>query len=339
MSDNLLLSDLNIIECVNQNIADICNSTPHILQTSAIGCSETDYLSPLEFYLDQSSAKATKRAYDSDIRHFKAWGGTIPATSKTVATYLCDCAGKEGLAVSTVKRRIAAIAWAHRDEELDDPTKTRIVRKAVQGIERHHGDMPKQAAPLYLRDIGAMSKVLLGRLRDRRDMALMLVGYFGGLRGSELVALKVEDFSLDEQGLLVMLKKSKTDQTARGRWISIPARGDDGLCPVKAVADWLMVLNQGEGPMFPSITRYGKISEQALSVRSVSRIILKRAEAAGLNTQGLSSHSIRAGFVTEALMRGEEPMLIANQTGHRSLEMLSRYLRPVRLLEGASSKP
>jgi len=329
MSDNLLLSDLNIIGSEYQHIADICNSTHHMLQTSAKTDPEAESLSTLEFYLSQSSSQETKRAYDSDIRHFKAWGGIIPATSETVATYLCECAGREGLAVSTVKRRVAAIAWVHREEGLDDPTKTAIVRKVVRGIERHHGNTPKQAVPLYLSDIRAMGKVMLGRMRDRRDMGLMLVGYFGGFRGSELVGLNVEDFFSDGAGLLIKLKKSKTDQTARGRWISIPV-GMDDLCPVKAVADWLMVLNKKEGPMFPSITRYGKASDKALSVRSVTRIILKRAEGAGLEVDGLSSHSIRAGYVTEALLRGEEPMLIANQTGHKSLEMLGQYLRPVR---------
>tara|TARA_R110002095_G_scaffold45882_6_gene41142 strand:+ start:1923 stop:2960 length:1038 start_codon:yes stop_codon:yes gene_type:complete len=328
MSDNLLLSDLNIISLQTQDIADICNSRHHILQTSAKSDPDVDAVSTLEFYLSQSTASETRRAYGADLRHFAGWGGEIPAGPKLVATYLCECAGNLGLAVSTIKRRVAAIAWAHREEGLDDPTKTEIVRKAIRGIERHHGNTPKQAVPLFLRDIESMGRVLLGRARDRRDMGLMLVGYFGGFRGSELVGLNVEDFFSDESGLLIKLGKSKTDQTARGRWISIPAGGDD-LCPVKAVADWLAMLNRDEGPMFPSISRYGNISEKALTVRSLTRILLKRAEAAGMNADGLSSHSIRAGFVTESIAQGEQPMLVANQTGHSSPEMLARYLRPV----------
>lgn len=328
MSDNLPLSDLNIIRRENQDIADVCNFRHHILHSSAKSDPDVDADSTLEFYLSQSTASETRRAYGADLRHFAGWGGEIPAGPTLVATYLCECAGNLGLAVSTIKRRVAAIAWAHREEGLDDPTKTEIVRKVVRGIERHHGNTPKQAVPLYLSDIRSMGSVMLGRMRDRRDIGLMLVGYFGGFRGSELVGLNIEDFFSDESGLLIKLKKSKTDQMARGRWISIPMRTDD-LCPVKAVADWLMVLNEKKGPMFPSITRYGKASDQALSVRSVTRIILKRAESAGIEVDGLSSHSIRAGYVTESIAQGEQPMLVANQTGHSSPEMLARYLRPV----------
>lgn len=327
MSDNSHLSDLYLSDTSFKIVQTSAAMTHYMLQTSAIPDVEPDPLSTLEFYLSQSSAPETKRAYEGDLRHFAAWGGKVPSEAEKVACYLCDCAKNKGLAVSTIKRRVAAIAWAHREQGEPDPTKADVVRKAIKGIERHHGAAPKQAVPLYLRDIREMGKVLLGRSRDRRDMALMLVGYFGGFRGSELVGLNIEDTHFDESGLLIRLKRSKTDQKARGRWVSIPARGDD-LCPVQALADWLVMMDRKEGAMFPSISRYGKIGEKALSVRSVTRIILMRAEDADMPTGGLSSHSIRAGFVTESLTRGEEPMMVANQTGHKSLEMLGRYLRP-----------
>ncbi|HBM89336.1 MAG TPA: integrase [Rhodobiaceae bacterium] len=328
MSDNLQLSDPTLRhqqERPGRLLAGSFNpasSEPTLCTEEVARCVPTTDM--VSFYLAASQSENTRKAYASDLQHFYIWGGTIPSSAETLAEYLAESATI--LAVSTLKRRIAAIAWAHRHHGHDDPTKSELVRKLMRGIERHHGFRPSQAQPLLLRDIENISLHCGRGLQGLRDVALLLLGYFGAFRASELTGLNIEDCIFERTGLLVHLGRSKTDQRAKGRWVRIPS-GREPSCPVRATRKWLISLGRTDGPLFPSITRSGLIREAGITARSLSRIIAMRASDAGINTTGLSSHSLRAGYVTEALWAGMDPALVARQTGHSTVEMVMRYLR------------
>jgi len=330
MSDNLQLSDTTLRHQLEPPGERRAVNFNHTSLQRGLRMGETG-LGPsvnaegrVSFYLAASQSENTRKAYASDLQHFHKWGGTIPSSAETLAAYLADNATH--LAVGTLKRRVAAIAWAHRHEAVSDPTKSELIRKLMRGIKRHHGSRPSQAHPLLLRDIERIALHCGDDPRPQRDLALLLVGYFGAFRASELVALKIEDCLFERNELLVHLRRSKTDQTAKGRWLRIPSGGELS-CPVTTARKWLVSLGRTDGPMFPSITRSGLIREMGITTRSLARIIAVRAKDAGIKTAGLSSHSLRAGYVTEALWAGMDPALVAMQTGHTTVEMVMRYLR------------
>lgn len=283
-------------------------------------------LNPVDFYLAQSQAQNTRQAYLLDLEQFEAWGGTIPASPEQVASYLAESAGT--LAVSTLKRRVAAIAWAHKDQDHVDLTKSVLVKQVLKGIERHHGLRQRQAAPLLLEQLEQIVAGLGSSRKDVRDKALLLVGFHGAFRGSELLNLRTKDCAFDEDGALLHLVKSKTDQTVKGRWIAIP-RLDETTCPIRALEDWINKCGYERGTLFRPLNGTPNDKSVSLSVRSLSRVIQNRVEQIGLNSQGFSSHSLRAGFVTSQMNLGIGASAIARQTGHRSLDSLKRYDRPL----------
>ena len=277
----------------------------------------------LEFYIRAARAPNTRRAYATDLQHFNAWGGHIPATAQEVAQYLSDHAGK--LAISTLRRRVAALAWAHRECEAEDPTKAVLVRKVVRGIERHHVGWQRQARPLLVEDLSAICLRIGGSMHDTRDHALLTVGFFSGLRGSELLALQLAHVRVEKDRAHLFVQRGKTDQTGRGRVIVVP-KLNMPFCPVARLKAWMDCGNEDSEWLFPGRSRTS--DRRPLSTRQLSRIIQSRATSAGLAPEGLSSHSLRAGLVTSAALRELDLPTIAQQTGHRSLSAMSRYVRP-----------
>jgi len=339
MSDNSHLSDPNLEGVGISNFADICNHGADVCNSSQeidanklemreglIACDEGTMGSRLvNFYLTKSQAVNTRRAYLSDLEQFKAWGGAIPASADQVASFLAEHG--RTLAVSTLKRRVAAIASAHKDQGQIDPTKSALVKQVLKGIERHHGARQKQASPLLLEQLERIVVGLGKSRKDRRDKALLLVGLYGAFRGSELLSLRVENCVFDEGGALLHLHKSKTDQAAKGRWVAIP-RFSSGTCPTGALERWIAECGYNAGPLFRPLSGAPSDRRSPLSVRSLSRVIQNRVASIGISSAGFSSHSLRAGFVTSALGDEIDPIFIARQTGHKSIEVLAKYNRP-----------
>lgn len=278
-------------------------------------------------YIRASLSKGTKKGYEGDLRHFRVWGGKIPATPLQVADYLSDHAVT--LAVATLRRRLASIAKAHNVSGYPNPVDSEPVRMTLRGIRRTHGKPQKQARPLACADLLRMfgdTKTA----QEMRDQALLLVGFAGAFRRSELVSLDVADLAFVDEGLLVTLRRSKTDQDGTGRQIPIPfARGS--VCPVAALRRWLEFSAIGNGPIFRGVTRSNRILENRLSAQSVALILRKRIALLGLSTDRISGHSLRSGFVTSAAKAGSSIAKISVQTGHRSTEMVMRYIRDAEL--------
>jgi integrase len=315
-SDNLHLSGLT-----NSINAD---------QTCAINCTNQMSEAVLDLVRD-SLAESTRRAYRCDIAAFEVWGGTIPASPATVAAYLADHA--ERLSVATLVRRIASISKAHEARTVSNPCRSQLVRATMRGIKRRRGCGQDQAKPLLKEDLFQVLDAMGDGPKATRDRALLLIGFAGGFRRSEIVGLDVADLEKVRQGLIVHLRRSKTDQDGTGRKIGIPF-GRTRFCPVLAAERWLEVSGIETGAIFRRINRHGQIAPGRLSGDAVAVIIKDRVTAAGLDPIGFSGHSLRAGFATSAAQAGVSTWKIRAQTGHASDAMLARYVRDGEIFVG-----
>lgn len=283
----------------------------------------------LKQYLGAALAANTLRAYAADLRHFLASGGKIPATPKCVATYLAQCAQSQRS--TTISRRVVAIGRAHRLAGYPSPTDDPLVKTTMQGIRRVIGSAVSQVAPLQKMDLLQMVKGLKG-LRGLRDRALLLLGFASALRRAELVSLNVEDVCFVEEGMLIQLRRSKTDQAGVGRTIAIPrirGRNDPG----QAVLAWISAADIESGAIFRRISCADRLMESRLSGQAVAFVVKARAADAGLDPTRLAGHSLRAGFVTNAARNGASSSSIRRQTGHKSDGMVQRYVRDTHAFE------
>lgn len=274
--------------------------------------------------LSHSLSENTERAYASDLQHFTVWGCTIPASAATICAYIADHAGT--LAVATIIRRIATLSKAHEALGVANPCRSEVVRATLRGMKRKHGTAQAQAKPLLRDDLFHVIDQMGETLRDHRDRALLLLGFAGGFRRSELVGLTVADIETVRQGLVVTLRVSKMDQERAGRKIGIPF-GRTRFCAVTALERWLSAAAIKEGPLFRPITRHGHVAQEALTGDAVSALLRGRVQAAGINPLGYSGHSLRAGFATSAAQAGVSTLKIRAQTGHTTDAMLARYVR------------
>lgn len=221
-----------------------------------------------------------------------------------------------------------AIGRAHTSQNHPDPTKTDLTRAVLKGIRRTKGMAQRQVSPVLASDLLAMTEHMQG-IKGLRDRALLSLGFAAALRRSELVALNVADLSFVPEGLVITLRRSKTDQAGEGRKIGVPW-GRTAACPVRAVRAWLDHTQVTDGPVFLSVKKGGALGTR-LSDHAVAEIVKTYAQAIGLDPASLSGHSLRSGLVTSAAKAGIALHRIADQTGHRSMEMLRRYIRDANL--------
>jgi site-specific recombinase XerD len=213
---------------------------------------------PVRNYIRAAVSKNTQRAYRSDLRHFRAWGGSIPATDHAIAEYIA--AHGSTLSVATLVRRLAAISKAHTTQGLSSPTSSELVRMTLRGIRRMHGKPQRRVAAAIKSDVLAMIEGLGARLKDTRDRALLLIGFAGAFRRSELVGITAADIERTAQGIVITLPRSKTDQDGEGRRIGIPyARGRS--CPIKALDGWLASSGQTGHASDAMLQRYIRDAE------------------------------------------------------------------------------
>ena len=272
----------------------------------------------------QSKAENTLRGYRADWHDFCAWcerGGQrpLPASPETVAAYIAECAG--------IQRRLNAIAEAHKAMGLDSPTAAGIVRNTLKGIRRALGTAAVQKAPALTADIRAMVEATDAGLIGARDRAIILLGFAGAFRRAEIVGLDVSDLAFGRDGLTVTLRRSKTDQDGQGRKIGVPYGSNPDTCPVRTLQTWLERAGITDGPVFRSLNRHGRIQPGRLSPVDVARVVKKLALRAGLDPSKYAGHSLRAGHATSAAASGASERSIMNQTGHRSVQMVRRYIR------------
>jgi integrase len=220
-----------------------------------------------------------------------------------------------------------AIAEAHKAVGLDSPTSTGIVKNTLKGIKRTLGTAAIQKAPALTDDIRAMVNATDAGLIGLRDRALILLGFAGAFRRSEVVGLDLADCAFGKDGLTITLRRSKIDQEGQGRKIGIPYGSNPETCPVRILQAWMEQVTLTGGSVFRSINRHGQVQSRRLSPADVARVVKKLALRAGLDPAKYGGHSLRAGHATAAAVAGASERSIMAQTGHRSVQMVRRYIR------------
>lgn len=253
-----------------------------------------------------------------------------------MAVYLADLAGA-GLAVSTLRRRMASISVVHRARGQTSPCASLEVRRLVQGITRTHGRAQTRARPVGASELRAMLEQLAGPWATR-DRAELLVGWSCAMRESEIVALDLGDLVVVERGLEVRVRRSKSDQEGAGETIPVPRASRADMCPVAAWHAWTLMRSATlEGlPAFPPMDRLGRVLVGRQCPRVIERLVRRLARLAGLGA-GFTGHSLRAGYCTEAARAGRPDRAIMAVSRHRSRATLDGYVRAGALWEDVPS--
>jgi len=287
----------------------------------------------------RAAAPATLRAYKADWTHYAAWCAEhgfvpVPAAPATVGAYLASLADSH--APSTIRRRLAALGKMHRFNDLPWNTAHRDIQGPLQGLLRTHGRPVQKAAALTLAMLRQLLATCDRSARGRRDRALLLIGFAGALRRSELVALQIEDVAVTASGLRLRIARGKTDPAGQGAEVGLPRGRHAETCPMRALDDWQAVARRKAGPVFRRISAADRIGEAALHPDAVRRILAYRAGLAGLQAEGferLSAHALRVGFISEAYAQGVRDEDIMRHTRHRDLRTMRGYVQRAGLVD------
>jgi site-specific recombinase XerD len=279
-------------------------------------------------------AASTRKAYGTDFRLFKTWCdargvSSLPAAAETVAAYVAAESSRSR--PSTLGRRLAAIRYAHKLAGLPLPTDAEGVKATMRGIRRTLGSARVRKSPAVAAKMLGMVATAPINLAGLRDRALLLLGFAGAFRRSELVALDVADIEETDAGLRVTIRHSKTDQEGQGVTIAI-ARGDIA-CPVKALREWLGAAGIEAGSLFRPINKVGRVAQARLTDRSVANIVKVYAERAGFDASTFSGHSLRSGFLTSAAAKGASIFKMMDVSRHKSVDTLRGYVRDAELFK------
>jgi integrase len=283
----------------------------------------------------RARAAATLRAYSTDWAQFEAWCvmhslRSLPADQRAVALYLTHLA--DTCATATIERKLTSISVAHRKAREDSPRKSVLVADTMEGIRRTLGVEQAKKKPARTDDVRALVATLdLGRPIGVRDRAILVVGFAGAFRRSEVAAFDLPD--LEERGrwLYARVKRSKGDQQGKGQTVAIPAGNDELTCPLRALRDWLTLAPITEGPVFRSVTKGGLVKPRRLSPRDVARIVKRTAERAGMNPADYAGHSLRSGFITSAAEADVHERHIMRHSRHKSIPTVRGYIEEAEL--------
>lgn len=292
-------------------------------------------------YALAEKCEATRRAYRSDFADFRTWclahgQEHLPASVEATAAYLASLADR-GLRASTVSRRAAAIAYAHKLAGHEPPTSAEQLRATIRGIRRTIGVAADQKAPAtadVVRDL--LRHVPKTGTLGLRDRALLLVGFAAALRRSELVGLDVADLDFSREGVILRLGVTKTDQEGAGAIAPIP--NGTKLKPVAALSAWLSAAGIADGPVFRRIRRGGHVTAERLTPAAVALIVKRYAGPAGYAIADFAGHSLRAGFVTQALADGADLLKVMDQSRHVEVRTLKKYDRRAKAFRGHAGK-
>ncbi|KPA98495.1 MULTISPECIES: site-specific integrase [Pseudomonas] len=294
-------------------------------------------MSELDRYLRAATRDNTRRSYQAAIEHFEViWGGFLPATSDSVARYLAAHAGV--LSINTLKLRLSALAQWHNSQGFADPTKAPVVRQVFKGIRALHPVQEKQAQPLQLQHLERVVESLEQEvqaalaledrsrlLRARRDLALILLGFWRGFRSDELCRLEVEHVVAQAgAGITLYLPRSKSDRDNLGRTYQTPAL--QRLCPVQAYIEWINCAALVRGPVFRGIDRWGNLGEAGLHANSIIPLLRQALARAGIAAEHYTSHSLRRGFATWAHRSGWDLKSLMSYVGWKDLKSAMRYV-------------
>ena len=291
--------------------------------------------------LKSSKAKNTVRAYKSDFKDFGLFcvqNGfkTLPSEPKIVSLYLTHLSTKD-IKLSTIKRRLVSIGVIHKMKGHYLDTKHPIIIENLMGIKRRKGIVQKGKKPILINDLKQIVDVInqqqIADIKKLRDKSIILIGFSGGFRRNEIVSLDIEDLDFVFEGLKITVKRSKTDQFGEGMTKGLPYFDNKIYCPVTTLQRWLNVSKIKKGPLFRRFSKGSKLTNNRLTDQTVALIIKQYLNFTNINSSNYSGHSLRSGFATSAAEAGAEERSIMAMTGHKSTEMVRRYIKEANLFK------
>jgi site-specific recombinase XerD len=305
--------------------------SPQARRSKAVSAPPAAELALAARYAQAEKADNSLRAYRSDFALFQRWCKErrltpLPARAETLATFIA-CEAERGSKPSSIARRLAGIRHAHVRAGFPSPNAAETVKATLRGVRRTLGTAPTRKRPATADIMRRMVDRMPGTLMGLRDRALLLLGFAGALRRSELVALDVTDLTRTKAGLRVHIGASKTDHERQGTTIAI-ARGST-RCPIKALDRWLSAAKISEGAIFRSMRKGDRVTTQRLSDRAVAEIVKRYADEVGIDRSMVSGHSLRSGFLTSAANRGASIFKLRDVSRHKSLDTLNGYVREI----------
>ena len=291
--------------------------------------------------LQSSKANNTIRAYKSDFSDFGSFCAkngfkSLPSEPKIVSLYLTHLSTKE-IKMSTLKRRLVSIGVIHKLKGHYLDTKHPSIIENMMGIKRRKGSIQKGKKPILINYLKKIINVIDNNINDDikkyRDRSIILIGFSGGFRRNEIVSLDHDDLEFVSEGLKINLKKSKTDQFGEGSVKGLPYFNNLQYCPVVSIKKWIEISDIKSGPLFRRFNKGLKLSLNRLTDQTVALLIKEYLQLAGIDNRNFSGHSLRSGFATSAADAGVEERSIMAMTGHKSTEMVRRYIKDANLFK------
>ena len=290
--------------------------------------------------LKNSKSNNTLRAYKSDFKDFGAFCNShglksLPTEPKVVAIYLTHLS--KSSKVSTLRRRLVSISMVHKIKGHYLDTKHPVIIENLLGIKRVKGSIQRGKKPLLINDLKAIIKVIneqnINKITKLRDISIVLIGFGGGFRRSEIISIDYEDLEFVSEGLKIRLRKSKTDQFGEGMIKGLPYFENENYCPVNNLKKWLLISNIKSGPIFRRFTKGSKLSDNRLTDQTVVLLIKKYLKLANIENTNYSGHSLRSGFATVAAESGADERSIMAMTGHKTTQMVRRYIKEANIFK------
>jgi len=291
--------------------------------------------------LQNSKANNTVRAYKSDFNDFgifcaKNGFKSLPSEPKIVSLYLTHLSTKDAK-MSTLKRRLVSIGVIHKLKGHYLDTKHPAIIENILGIKRRKGSFQKSKKPILINSLKKIIDVIdqedKEEIKKLRDRSIILIGFSGGFRRNEIVSLDYDDLDFVPEGLKINIKRSKTDQFGEGFTKALPYFDGSKYCPVASLKNWIEISNVTSGPVFRRFVKGSKLSEKRLTDQTVALLIKEYLNLAGIDSKNYSGHSLRSGFATSAAESGAEERNIMAMTGHKSTEMVRRYIKEANLFK------
>jgi site-specific recombinase XerD len=291
--------------------------------------------------LQNSKAQNTVRAYKSDFSDFSlfcAQNGfkSLPSETKIVSLYLTHLSTKN-IKMSTLKRRLVSIGVIHKLKGYYLDTKHPSIIENIMGIKRRKGSIQKGKKPILISNlkqiIDVIDKQNNQEIKKLRDRSIILIGFSGGFRRNEIVSLDYDDLDFVTEGLKINLRRSKTDQYGEGLVKGLPYFDNSQYCPVISLKKWIAKTNINSGPLFRRFNKGSNLSENRLTDQTVALLIKEYLKLTGIDSKNYSGHSLRSGFATSAAESGAEERSIMAMTGHKSTEMVRRYIKEANLFK------
>ena len=291
--------------------------------------------------LKSSKALNTARAYKSDFNDFglfcvKNGFKSLPTDPKIVSLYLTYLSTKEAK-MSTLKRRLVSIGVIHKLKGHYLDTKHPSIIENIMGIKRRKGSIQKGKKPILIKDLKIIIDVIDQQNREEikklRDRSIILIGFSGGFRRSEIVSLDYDDLDFVTEGLKIEIKRSKTDQFGEGSKKALPYFDNSQYCPVISLKKWIDITKINSGSLFRRFSKGSRLTEKRLTDQTVALLIKEYLQLAGMDSKNYSGHSLRSGFATSAAEAGAEERSIMAMTGHKSTEMVRRYIKEANLFK------